>query len=647
MLKMAGHVQRQTGLRNLVMAGGVALNSVANGRIIRETPFEQVYIQPNAGDAGGALGAALYVWHALLGQPRRFVMEHAYYGESYSDAQIQRFLREQNIPYHYIEDQTRLTGHVVDALQQGQVIGLFQGRFEWGPRALGNRSILADPRRAEMKEIVNTKIKFREPFRPFAPVVTAEAATHYFDLPQVNQYPPRCMLMVAPVCSDRENEIPAVSHRGTGRLQTIRPEWNPFYHDLVQQFGQATGTPVLLNTSFNLRSEPIVSSPTEAFNTFSRSDLDMLVLGRFVVSKESSNSQLGKYGVGLPVADQVTTPAARLVPERLFSQLICPVCHGPILPANGTGQAVNCAQCNRRFPVENGIPLLYWPTEETNLDSVTDIVKQFYEANPFPGYQETDTAQRLVEKARQSIFAKMLDDQIPPQASILEVGCGTGQLSNFLGVSGRTVYGADLCLNSLKLGRQFSLSNALDRVHFVQMNLYKPVFPAESFDYVLCNGALPAVHDPFGGFRSIGRLVRPGGYIVVGLYNWYGRLWNDMRRVLFNLTGDRFLFLDSHLARADLDDEKKRIWFMDQYKHPQEIKHTIDEVLEWFNQTGFEFVNGLPKVTPMSRFSEFESLFDKNPRGSRLDHLLAQWQQILAGGPEGGFFVMIGQKKQD
>jgi SAM-dependent methyltransferase len=435
---------------------------------------------------------------------------------------------------------------------------------------------------------------------------------------------------------------------GTGRLQTVRREWNPLYYDLVQQFGQATGTPVLLNTSFNLRSEPIVSSPADAFNTFSKSDLDMLVLGRFVVSKEGEN-QPGKHTVMPSSAEKTVTshPRVKVVSDPLFSQLICPVCHGPVLSANGVGEALNCVQCGRRFPVENGIPLLYWPTEDTDLDNVTDIVKQFYEANPFPGYQGTDTAQRLVEKARRGIFAKMLDDQIPPQASVLEVGCGTGQLSNFLAVSGRVVYGADLCLNSLKLGRQFSVNNALDSVHFVQMNLYKPIFPAESFDYVLCNGALPAVHDPFGGFRSIARLVRPGGYIVVGLYNWYGRLWNDLRRAIFNLTGDRFQFLDPHLARTDLDDEKKRVWFMDQYKHPQEIKHTTDEVLGWFDQTGFEFVNGLPKVTPLGRFSEFELLFDKNPRGSRLDHLLAQLQQILSGGPEGGFFVMIGQKKQN
>ncbi|MFN2168891.1 MAG: carbamoyltransferase, partial [Anaerolineae bacterium] len=191
-LKMVNHLHRQTGLDSLVMAGGVALNSVANGRIMRESPFDKVYIQPAAGDAGGALGAALYAHHVLLQQPRRFVMEHAFYGEAYGDAACRRFLNERGISYEYVEDEATLAGTVSEALEAGQVVGLFQGRFEWGPRALGNRSILADPRSAEMKEIVNTKIKFREPFRPFAPVVPEERAGEYFDLQKAEgQYPPR------------------------------------------------------------------------------------------------------------------------------------------------------------------------------------------------------------------------------------------------------------------------------------------------------------------------------------------------------------------------------------------------------------------------------------------------------------------------
>lgn len=286
LLKMVAHLHRQTGLKRLVIAGGVALNSVANGRIMRESPFEHVYIQPNAGDAGGALGAALYAWHVLLGKPRRFTMEHAYFGEGFTEGSVRAFLDERSIRHEYVDAHERLADRLVDAMVREQVVGLFQGRFEWGPRALGNRSILADPRSARMKDIVNTKIKFREPFRPFAPVVGEEDATRYFDMGKAEgQYPQRFMLMVSPVRPDRGAEIPAVNHMGTGRLQTVRREWNPFYYDVVRRFGQATGVPVLLNTSFNLRSEPIVSTPENAYNTFMNSDIDLLCMGPFLVSK--------------------------------------------------------------------------------------------------------------------------------------------------------------------------------------------------------------------------------------------------------------------------------------------------------------------------------------------------------------------------
>ena len=286
LLRAVNHVHETTGLTDLVIAGGVALNSVANGRIMRESPFARVYIQPNAGDAGGALGAALYAWHVLLGRPRRFVMEHAYYGQAYADGEIRDALLAKGVPFECASTETRLVDIMVDAMQRGEVIGLFQGRFEWGPRALGNRSILADPRRPEMKEVVNTKIKFREPFRPFAPVVSEGDAPRYFDMHKADgQYPQRFMLMVAPACPEHAGEIPAVVHMGTGRLQTVRREWNPLYFETVRCFGEATGVPVLLNTSFNLRGEPMVTTPTNALETFMNSGIDMLVMNRFVVRK--------------------------------------------------------------------------------------------------------------------------------------------------------------------------------------------------------------------------------------------------------------------------------------------------------------------------------------------------------------------------
>jgi carbamoyltransferase len=288
MLKMANYAYQRTGLKKLCIAGGVALNSVANGRILRETPFTDVWIQPAAGDSGGALGAALYVYHVVLGQPRKFVMEHAYWGQSYASQEVQEAIVSSGRSFTRIEDPEQRAEMMVSDILAGKVISLFQGRFEWGPRALGNRSILADPRRAEMKDIVNARIKFREPFRPFAPVILEERATEYYsglDNPTQN-YPVRYMLMVYPTRDGCGERIQAVTHEGgTGRIQTVQRSTNPLYYRAIELFDQATGVPVLLNTSFNLRGEPIVTTPANALNTFAKSDIDTLYMEDFVVRK--------------------------------------------------------------------------------------------------------------------------------------------------------------------------------------------------------------------------------------------------------------------------------------------------------------------------------------------------------------------------
>ncbi len=290
LVAMANAAYKKTGSKRLVMAGGVALNSVANYKVLTETPFEEVYIQPAAGDDGGALGAALWAYHVVLNQPRKFVMNHAYYGAEYSDDEIRAFFDRQGIPYQQFDDDQKLIDRVVDEILDQKVIGLFQGRYEWGPRALGNRSILADPRRAEMKDIVNTKIKFREPFRPFAPVVLSDRAAEYFDYPNVESDPlARFMLAVSPVKPDKMDVAQATTHEGgTGRLQTIDRQTNPRYYGLVERFGEATGVPILMNTSFNLRGEPIVDSPAAAWWTFSHSGIDWLMIGSLLVGKNSA-----------------------------------------------------------------------------------------------------------------------------------------------------------------------------------------------------------------------------------------------------------------------------------------------------------------------------------------------------------------------
>jgi carbamoyltransferase len=288
LIKMAKHVHHQTGLNKLSMAGGVALNSVANGRILRETPFDEVWIQPAAGDSGGALGAALYVYHVILGYPRKFVMEHAYWGQSFSSQETKAVIQYTGRKFVRVEDPEKLAEMMVSDILAGKVISLFQDRFEWGPRALGHRSILADPRHSEMKEIVNERIKFREPFRPFAPVILEECAPEFYDFRDqpLNNYPLRYMLMVCHTKDGQGDKIQAVTHEGgTGRIQTVRREWNSLYYRVIELFGEATGIPVLLNTSFNLRGEPIVTTPANALNTFSKSDIDTLYMDGFVVRK--------------------------------------------------------------------------------------------------------------------------------------------------------------------------------------------------------------------------------------------------------------------------------------------------------------------------------------------------------------------------
>ena len=286
-LSLAKEACRRSGSNNLCLAGGVALNSVANGRILRETPVENLYIQPAAGDGGCALGAALYLWHDGLGNSEnRFVMDHAYWGESYDDDQIGKSIEASEFKSQHIQDETDLLDMTVERLISGKVIGRFNGRFEWGPRALGNRSILADPRSNEMKDLVNTKIKFREPFRPFAPSILAESTESYFDLPNaMDNMAARFMLLVTDVHENKQDLIPAVSHMGTARVQTVHKDTNPSYYKLIEKFGESTGIPILLNTSFNVRGEPVVTSPDDALNTFRNSGIDTLVIGNHIVDK--------------------------------------------------------------------------------------------------------------------------------------------------------------------------------------------------------------------------------------------------------------------------------------------------------------------------------------------------------------------------
>jgi len=280
-LRMGRDIHRRTGMKKLCMAGGVALNCVANGRLLREGPFEDIWVQPAAGDAGGALGAAMFAQHCVLGEPRSFRMDHAYWGPAFPDDEIERFLQARKAPYRRLgrEEMLAWTAEQLDAQQH--VVGWFQGRMEWGPRSLGARSILADARNEENWKRVNLKIKFRESFRPFAPAVLEEKAGEWFDLDRESPY----MLLVCQVRPDRK--IPAVTHvDGSARVQTIRREQHAEFHDLIRAFESRTGCPVLINTSFNVRGEPIVCTAEDAYLCFMRTDMDALVLGHCVLEKK-------------------------------------------------------------------------------------------------------------------------------------------------------------------------------------------------------------------------------------------------------------------------------------------------------------------------------------------------------------------------
>lgn len=326
-----------------------------------------------------------------------------------------------------------------------------------------------------------------------------------------------------------------------------------------------------------------------------------------------------------------------------FDIFVCPACKGNF---EIVGDEIKCKQCHNLYQVEDDIPLLFWPNEwNSSRKDVTNVVKSFYEETPFPNYEDLESVGDLIQKAQKGIFARLLNEQTPFNVRVLEVGCGTGQLSNFLSTSQRFVFGTDICLNSLKLGQEFKIRNSLERVGFYQMNLFRPIFREESFSLVICNGVLHHTSDPFAGFQSISRLVKKGGYILVGLYNRYGRIATDIRRVIFKILHDRFKFLDPRLKDKDIGDLKKLTWFMDQYKNPHESKHTIGEVLTWFEQTGFDFVNSIPKSKAFETFSEKERLFKQNSRGNWLDHFIVQTCLSFTGGREGGFFVMIGRRK--
>jgi SAM-dependent methyltransferase/uncharacterized protein YbaR (Trm112 family) len=593
---------------------------------------------------------ALLIWHQLLDNertpPKGDAQEGSLLGGAHGDDEIEAFLQSVGATYARVDGEEALCRSVAADLDAGKVVGWFQGRMEFGPRALGSRSILADARNPRMQSIINRKVKFREGFRPFAPIVLREQCSEYFEFRPEQESP--YMMLVGQVAEDKRvgeraagppaagidalgdprSVIPAVTHvDDSARVQTVDAERFPLLHRLLTAFHGRTGCPVLVNTSFNLGCEPIVRRPREAYATFMASGIDVLCLGSFVLRKDAQPATVPADAAGDWLDDHLTSP-----------------CCGADL-ARGP-DALACTKCGNGFPITDGIPQLFWPHEPVDAGKdVTEIVKAFYEETPFPNYEEHDSVRSLVEKSRRGLYARRLDETIPYNTTVLEVGCGTGQLTNFLGMSCRRVIGTDMCLNSLRLGEAFRTEHELDRVRFVQMNLFRQAVHEARFDVVICSGVLHHTADPFGGYAALARLVKPGGYVVLGLYNRYGRLMTDLRRGVFRATGGRARWIDPIVRAAGPGTERGRAWFADQYRHPHESKHTFGEIQGWFDRTGFEFVRGIPAMRPEDDGLEGRHLFEPQPRGTPLERFLVQAMQIGAAGQrEGGLFVMIGRK---
>ena len=658
-LKSVRHAWQHTGKpRNLVMAGGVALNCVANGRLLREGPFENIWIQPASGDAGGALGASLFAWHQILGKPRRVArpdsLKASLLGPHYSNSEIQQFLDRAAARYHLHDDEAVLLERTAAAMALGKIVGWFHGRSEYGPRALGARSIIADPRNPRMQSDLNLKIKFRESFRPFAPCVLREHVHEWFQMRPGEDSP--YMLQVAPVLEDRRlplsqqerdslehdpdlgrrvniprSTVPAITHVDySARVQTVDERHGRFYR-LMKAFHASTGCPIMVNTSFNLSWEPIVLTPEHAYHTFMQSEMDVLVLEDYVLYKDEQPLGMSTWA-GANGSSQPELPWADPLSRE---------------PLEMNRQAASNPATGRTYPVEEGIPRLFVPTVgESNGHDVTEMVKQFYEETPFPNYDDLDSSRALLEKAREGKFARLLNEQIPYDARVVEIGCGTGQLTNFLAIAHRSVLGVDMCLNSLRLAERFRAEQGLGRATFAQMNLFRPALKDGFFDFVISNGVLMCTADCRGAFARISRLAKPGGYVVVGLYSSFSRQLHYARVGLYRLTGITSRFLDPHFNKITAKG-KRDAWFQDQYCHPHETCYSIDDVMGWMEEGGLDFINSIPKPEVGPSLDRDERLFAPHDPGTALGRVMSQLGDMGSGYREGGFFIVIGRRRPE
>ena len=653
MLRLTRSIASETDTRNLCLAGGVALNCVANGKVLRDGRFENIWIQPAAGDAGGAIGAALAAFHIFAGKPRQIAnepdgMDGAYLGPAFGPEQIRAALDGYGAVYHEPDDEV-LFDEVAVALVDGKVVGWFQGRMEFGPRALGNRSILGDARSPSLQRDLNLRIKYRESFRPFAPAVLRERAADYFDLDVDSPY----MLLVAPVNEPRRiamtaeqqalqgidklnvarSDIPAVTHIDySARVQTVHPQTNERFYRLLKRFEAKTGHGVLVNTSFNVRDEPIVCTPEDAYRCFMGTEIDMLVVGNAVLRKEE---QLAPLAPTAPRGDAV-------MPERLLGCL-----KPPGAPDAAELQHLNgsfhCRETGRSFPDQDGIPSLLAGMNSPG-DAVTGKIKSFYEEHPFPNYDDVQDFGDLVNRGQKNEFFSRLLDAIGYNKLILECGCGTGQLTHYLSLNNNHVLGVDLSLSSLKLAVEHKLRNGVPRSAFVQMNIFDLAVRDDVFDVVVSLGVLHHTRDARRAFAAIVRKVKPGGIVVVGLYNRFARIPTMIRAKLIKFLGPEIDYVVRNRIR---DRHRAEIWIKDQYYNPHETWHTVDEVMGWFRENGVSYLTCSPRIIGSSHATEGRDLFAATTPGTAASRILTQISWLGSISSEGALFAMIGRRSAD
>jgi carbamoyltransferase len=648
-LRLTRGLAKETGLPNLCLAGGVALNCVANGKVLRDGAFKDIWIQPAAGDAGGALGAALAAYHLHKGQPRRINnqpdgMKGTYLGPAFSADEVRACLDGFDAVYRELDDDS-LFDEVVAALTEEKVVGWFQGRMEFGPRALGSRSILGDARSPNLQRELNLRIKYRESFRPFAPVVPREDVAQYFELDYDSPY----MLLVASVKRERQiamtaeqaalfgidklnvprSDIPAVTHVDySARVQTVHSSTNERLHRLLSTMRARTGNSVLVNTSFNVRDEPIVCTPEDAYRCFMATEMDVLVLGNVVLRK----------------ADQLPVPAAvrsgdALIPDRLLACLKPPGASDDVSLERVSG-AFRCGKTGTLYPDRDGVPSLLAGIDTDERDPVTGRIKAFYEEHPFPNYEGVQEYGDLVTRGSKNPFMNRLLSAIGYNKLVLECGCGTGQWPHFLSLNNNHVLGIDLSLSSLKLAVEHKLHNDVPRSAFAQMNIFELAVKDQTFDVVISSGVLHHTKDARRAFAAIVRKAKVGGIVVVGLYNWFARVPTAMRARLIEIFGPRI----DYVVRNRINDPRKaEIWIKDQYYNPHETWHSIDEVMGWFRENGVAYLNCEPPIRGANGL-DVHSMFAATDPGSKAARILTQLSWLDSISSEGALFVLVGRR---